>query len=153
MATALLAADLDDDSRLVDQVDILVAAHLLPVAEADERMEPLALPFLGRDQPFAPALELGPFAEDRAVFRRQLALPDAEPRWALDRPTVEQPSSPKRALTRFRTSNSFGFVPSAAIAFAYAERMAVGCTRRSSSRSEPSSSEQRYGMEMVCNET
>ncbi|MCY1237742.1 hypothetical protein D9M72_504510 [compost metagenome] len=44
-AATFLAADLDDDCRLVEQMDVLVSARLLAIAETDERMQSLALPF------------------------------------------------------------------------------------------------------------
>lgn len=95
-AADFFAADLDDDRRLVEQVDVLVAAGLLAITETDERMQPLALPFFRRDQPIPPAFELASSAEDGRSVRRQLAFPDAELRGSVDPPAVEKTRACRR---------------------------------------------------------
>ncbi|MBD9508019.1 hypothetical protein IB265_14630 [Ensifer sp. ENS10] len=71
-------------------MDILVSARFLPIAEADERVQSLALPFVRRNQTLASALKFGSPAEDRRTTRRQLAFPNAKLRRTVDRPAVEQ---------------------------------------------------------------
>lgn len=50
-AVRQLAADFDENCRLVEQMDVLVSAQLLPVAKADERMQSFPVQFLGQDRP------------------------------------------------------------------------------------------------------
>ncbi|MDM9627679.1 hypothetical protein QTL95_17410 [Rhizobium sp. S152] len=78
-AATFLAADLQHDRGLVDQVDVLIAADLLAVAITDERQQSPVPPLLPVDQSFPTPLEMRLATEDHLSIRTDLALDDAEP--------------------------------------------------------------------------